>query len=107
MGVLRHETFGKGEIILREAESVSVVPKEAVQWDGSCFVVFVRDKNYFDEDQPKVFHTRTVRPGVTKDDKTEIIVGVLPGEIVATKGSGVLRSQILKNNLGAGCTCGH
>jgi multidrug efflux pump subunit AcrA (membrane-fusion protein) len=106
-GLLRHETFGKGDIILRKAETVSVVPKEAVQWDGSCFVVFVRDKNYFDKDQPKVFHTRTVRPGVTEDGKTEIIVGVLPGEIVATKGSGVLRSQILKNNLGAGCTCGH
>jgi len=106
-GLLRHETFGKGEIILRKTQAANIVPKEAVQWDGSCFVVFVRDKNYFDEGQPKVFHTRTVRPGVTKDGKTEIIVGVLPGEVVATKGSGVLRSQILKNNLGAGCTCGH
>ncbi len=106
-GLMRHETFGKGEIVLRKAEQVSVVPKDAVQWDGSCHVVFVRDKNYFDKDQPKVFHTRTVRPGVTEDGKTEIIVGVFPGEIVATKGSGVLRSQILKNNLGAGCTCGH
>jgi multidrug efflux pump subunit AcrA (membrane-fusion protein) len=106
-GVLRDETFGQGEIILRTDPSAIVVPKDAVQWDGSCYVVFVRDRDYFDKTSPKVFHTRTVRPGVTKDGHTEIIVGVLPGEIVATKGSGVLRSQILKNNLGAGCTCGH
>ena len=105
--LLRDETFGQGEIILRRGVSVTVVPQDAVQWDGSCFVVFVRDRNYFDKESPKVFHTRTVRPGVTKDGRTEIIVGVLPGEIVATKGSGVLRSQILKNNLGVGCTCGH
>ncbi|MCA9077748.1 MAG: efflux RND transporter periplasmic adaptor subunit [Planctomycetaceae bacterium] len=103
---LRNETFGMGRIILREAPDAVAVPKESVQWDGSCFVVFVRDRNYFDEDQPKIFHTRSVRPGVTADGYTEIIAGVLPGEVVVTTGSAVLRSQILKNNLGAGCTCG-
>ena len=106
-GEYRNQTFGSGEIILREASHAVVVPKEAVQWDGSCFVVFVRDKNYFSEDHPKLFHTRSVRPGVTKDGQTEIIAGVLRGEVVATEGSSVLRAQILKNNLGAGCTCGH
>lgn len=107
LGQYRNETFGSGEVILREAEDAVVVPSEAVQWDGSCFVVFVRDVNYFKEGHPKLFHTRSVRPGVTRDGRTEIIAGLLPGEIVATKGSSVLRSQILKNNLGAGCTCGH
>ncbi len=103
---LRNETFGTGQIVLRQAAEAVVVPSEAVQWDGSCYVVFVRDKNYFAEDHPKLFHTRSVRPGVTRDGTTEIIAGLLPGEVVATKGSSVLRSQILKNNLGAGCTCG-
>lgn len=107
VGQYRNETFGSGEVILREAEDAVVVPSEAVQWDGSCFVVFVRDLNYFKEGHPKLFHTRSVRPGVTSNGRTEIIAGLLPGEIVATKGSSVLRSQILKNNLGAGCTCGH
>ncbi len=106
-GTLRNETFGTGQIILREAPQAVVVPAGAVEWDGSCFVVFVRDRNYFDEDHPKIFHTRSVRPGVTSDGYTEIMAGVLPGEVVVTVGSSVLRSQILKNNLGAGCTCGH
>ena len=38
-----------------------------------------------------------------KDDRnTEIIAGVLPGEVVATRGSGTLRAELLKNNLGEG-----
>jgi RND family efflux transporter MFP subunit len=106
-GKLRNETFGLGRIILRDVPDAIVVPSESIHWDNSCFVVFVRDRDYFQKDHPKIFHTRTVRPGVTQNDFTEIIAGVLPGEVVATKGSSVLRSQILKNNLGAGCTCAH
>ena len=32
------------------------MPNEAVQSDGCCQVVFVRDKNYLKADAPKVFH---------------------------------------------------
>jgi len=53
-----------------------------------------------------VFHIRTVRLGAKAEKFTEIIAGVLPGEVVATKGSDVLRAELLKNNLGEGCTCG-
>ena len=106
-GRLRDETFGTGEIILREEHGAIVVPNAAVNWEGCCHVVFVRDKGYFDrEDSPKVFHIRTVRLGAKTEKYTEIIAGVLPGEVVATKGSDVLRAELLKNNLGEGCTCG-
>lgn len=101
-GKLRSGTFGAGRIVLREDPKAIAVPSEAVHWDGSCNVVFVRDKNFFKEDSPKVFHTRTVRPGAKDQGYTEIIVGVLPGEVVAAQGSGVLRGELLKNNLGAG-----
>jgi multidrug efflux pump subunit AcrA (membrane-fusion protein) len=105
-GRLRDETFGTGQIILREEPAGIVVPTEAVHWEGCCQMVFVRDKHYFDSpESPKVFHVRTVRAGASKDKFTEIIVGVLPGEVVATKGSDVIRAQLLKNNLGEGCTC--
>ena len=49
-----------------------------------------------------MFHVRKVRPGARDDTNVEIIAGVLPGEVVATKGSGVLRAELLKNNLGGG-----
>lgn len=105
-GLLRSETFGAGRIILREEPQAIVVPNEAVHWEGCCHVVFVRDQGYFDKpDSPKVFHVREVRPGPKNENYTEVIAGVLPGEVVATKGSDVLRAQLLKNNLGEGC-CG-
>jgi cobalt-zinc-cadmium efflux system membrane fusion protein len=102
-GQLRDGTFGAGKVILRHEEQAVVVPSEAVQWEGDCHVVFVRDKHYLEPGAPKVFHTRTVRPGA-KDGggHTEIIAGVLPGELVVSKGSSVLRSELLKNNLGEG-----
>jgi multidrug efflux pump subunit AcrA (membrane-fusion protein) len=106
-GQLRDETFGSGQIILREEQDAIVVPNKAVHWEGCCHVVFVRDKGYFDrEDSPKVFHIRTVRLGATTEKHTEVIAGVLPNEVVATNGSDVLRAELLKNNLGEGCTCG-
>lgn len=101
-GQLRNETFGAGEIVLRDDPQAILVPSLAVHWEGCCHVVFVRDKDFLKEDSYKVFHTRSVRPGITMGDQTEIIAGLLPGEVVATKGSGVMRAELLKGNLGEG-----
>jgi cobalt-zinc-cadmium efflux system membrane fusion protein len=101
-GRLRANTFGQGQIILREEKNAVVVPNEAIHWEGDCHIVFVRDKNFLHEGAPKVFHVRTVRIGVRDGQNTEIIAGVLPGEVVATRGSGILLAELLKNNLGAG-----
>ena len=103
-GSLRDETFGTGRVILREEAEAIVVPENAVHWEGCCHVAFVRDKGYFNSpESPKLFHVRSVRIGATNGEFTEIIAGLLPGEVVVTKGSDVLRAQLLKNNLGAGC----
>lgn len=104
-GRLRANTFGTGRIVLREEPSAVVVPSEAVHWDGCCNVVFVRDKNFFKEGAPKFFHIRKVRLGVKDGETTEVIVGLLSGEVIASKNSVVLEAQLLKSNLGAGCGC--
>lgn len=105
-GRLRNETFGTGDVVLREEPAAIVIPKGSSHWEGCCQVVFVRNKHYFDSpDSPKVFHVRSVRLGASNEDYTEVISGVLPGEIIATAGSDVLKAQLLKNNLGAGCDC--
>lgn len=101
-GDLRDESFGGGRIVLREDDDAIVAPVDAVHWEGCCHVAFVRDKNYLADGSYKVFHTRMVRPGVTNGDLTEVIAGLLPGEVVVTEGSGVLRAELLKGNLGAG-----
>lgn len=100
-GNLRASTFGAGRIVLRE-ETAVVAPREALHWEGCCHVVFVRDKDYLDKGARKVFHVRKVVPGARDDKTVEIVSGLLPGEVVAVKGSSVLRSELLKNDLGAG-----
>jgi membrane fusion protein, heavy metal efflux system len=104
-GRLKANTFGTGRIVLRTEPNAVVVPSEAVHWDGSCFVVFVRDKNYLEPKAPKFFHVRCVRPGVKQAESTEIIAGLLPGEVIATRNSEVLEAQLLKGSLGPGCGC--
>ena len=101
-GRLWANTFGVGKVILREESQAVVVPNGAVHWEGDCHVVFVRDKDFLKPGAPKVFHTRTVRPGAKDERNTEIIAGVLPGELVATRGSGTLRAELLRGNLGEG-----
>ncbi|MCC7336040.1 MAG: efflux RND transporter periplasmic adaptor subunit [Pirellulaceae bacterium] len=105
-GRLRNETFGTGEVVLRNEFDAIVIPTGASHWEGCCQIVFVRDKNYFDSPESyKVFHVRSVRLGDVNGNQTEVLSGVLPGEVIATAGSDVLRAQLLKNNLGAGCDC--
>ena len=93
-GKLRANTFGTGRIILREEPKAIVVPSESVHWEGDCFVVFVQDRNYAKEGPTKVFHTRVVRVGMRDEKMTEIIAGLLPGEVVASTGSEILRAGV-------------
>lgn len=107
-GRLRNDTFGTAEIVLRDEPEAIVVPREAVQWEGCCFVVFVRDRHFFDgPDAPKVFHVRPVRLGARNGPLVEVAAGLWLGEVVAAQGSEVLRGELLKNALGEGCAEGH
>jgi cobalt-zinc-cadmium efflux system membrane fusion protein len=104
-GRLRANTFGHGRIVLRQEPDATVIPTQAVHWDGCCNIAFVRDRDFLKPDAPKFFHIRKVRLGVKDGDWTEIIAGLVPGEVIASKNSVVLESQLLKSNLGAGCGC--
>lgn len=99
-------TFGTAQVVLREEPKAVVVPSDAIHWEGDCNVVFVQDKDFAKPGSLKVFHVRSVRPGATDATSagpvTEIVAGLLPGEMVATTNSGILRTELLKNNLGAG-----
>ncbi len=96
-GALRAHSFGRAQIVVRTSPQAVAVPTEAVQWEGCCFVVFVRVGE-------AIFQTRKVRLGAKDSAYTEVLGGLAPGEIVATTGSHVLKSEILKSSLGAGCT---
>jgi cobalt-zinc-cadmium efflux system membrane fusion protein len=104
-GTLRDKTFGAGRIVIREEPSAVVVPLEAVQATTDSLYVFVRDKNFLKPNAPKVFHVRQVRVGARNEEFAEILAGVLPGEIVATRGSAVILAQLLRGSMGAACGC--
>lgn len=99
-------TPGMAEITVSEEPGVIVVPASAVHWEGDCFVVFVRDRD-FDRLPYKVFHVRKVRVGrktvLDGRDMLEVVAGVLPGELVATTNSFILRGALLEDRLGAAC----
>jgi cobalt-zinc-cadmium efflux system membrane fusion protein len=99
-GQLRANTFGTGRIILRHEDKAVVVPGEAIQWDGKCHIVFVLDKRSRDKGAPTVFHVRTVRLGARNGPHIEIIAGLLPGEMIATTNSGLLRQELFKDHAG-------
>lgn len=105
-GSLVANTYGTGRVILREEAKAIVVPNEAVHWDGCCHIVFVRDRDYL-KSEFKVFHVRKVRIGIRGEKTTEVIAGVLPGELVVTKGSGLMLNELLRSELGEGCACCH
>lgn len=96
-GALRAHSFGRARIFVRTTPNAVAVPNEAIQWEGCCYVVFVRISE-------TIFQTRKVRLGARDPAYTEVVVGLVPAEVVATTGSHVLKSELLKSSLGAGCT---
>ncbi len=96
-GLLRANMFGKATIVIHDSkETVVVVSKESVQWEGCCNVVFIRHTD-------TLYETRKVRLGLEKRDIYVVEDGLEGGESVVTTGSFLLKTEILKGNIGAGC----
>ena len=85
--LLRANTFGKGRVRVREKPSALVVPNLAVQWDEGKYLVFVQIAD-------DTFEARPVELGTVTDKSTEIVAGLQPGDVIATIGSHVLKSEI-------------
>lgn len=96
-GLLRAHMFGQASTLVHQNENVIVVPKAAVQWEGCCHVVFVQLRD-------DLYAPRKVRLGYEGRDFYEVKVGLLEGEPVVTQGSFLLKTEILKSSIGAGCT---
>ena len=89
-GQLRAGGFGTGRVVVAERPDALAVPTAAVQWNGSGALVFVRQADGLS------FKPRPVRTGLNDGSYTELAEGVRPGEIVATQGSHVLKSELFE-----------
>ena len=75
-----------------------MVPKDAVQWEGCCNVVFVKET--IDRYRP--------RKVVIEDGEGpyyQVVDGLLQGEEVVVDGAFLLKTELKKSSIGAGC-CG-
>jgi cobalt-zinc-cadmium efflux system membrane fusion protein len=108
MGKVRIETHPNGsplkahqfvhvQIATGASEESVIVPQEAVQWEGCCNVVFVsetRDR----------FRPRKVKVEYSNGEGYAVS-GLKPGEKIVTHGSYMLKTELMKSSIGAGC-CG-
>jgi len=93
--LLRAQMFGSAEIVVSPAEPKLLVPKEAVQNDGDCNLVFVSPLD-------SVFQARAVELGAAYGNGYEVRGGIAPGERVVTVGSFLLKTEVLRGQIGAG-----
>ncbi|HPC10916.1 MAG TPA: efflux RND transporter periplasmic adaptor subunit [candidate division Zixibacteria bacterium] len=90
--------FGRVTIARTGHRRVALVPRDAVQWEGCCNVVFVREAA--DRYRPrKVEFTDGAGPYY------QVLRGLEPGEEVVVDGAFLLKTELKKASIGAGC-CG-
>jgi len=93
---LRAGSFIRGTIEIAPPKRAILVPRDAVQRAQEHDLVFVRTAaGEYDPVQ--------VVLGARDGDSVEIVEGLAPGVAVVTTGAFVLKTEILKDSIGAGC----
>ena len=95
-GLLKANMFGRAQIAVHGRQPLVVVPKSAVQWDGCCNIAFVGLSE-------TLYEPRKLRLGCDAGDYYEVHDGLADGEHVVTQGSYLLKTEIMKSSIGAGC----
>jgi len=95
-GLLRAGMYGIGVIETDAPSQALVVPKAAVQWHQRQPVVFVKRGE-------TLFEPRRIVLGRKAGPFWEVVEGLQPGEPVVTTGSFLLKTELMKGSIGAGC----
>jgi cobalt-zinc-cadmium efflux system membrane fusion protein len=96
-GRLRANQFGHAEIRIGSEHKAVVVPKAAVQRKDNVDLVFLPEGD-------RVFRPQRVvtRPS-GRSEMIEVTWGLKPGQKVVSKGAFLLKTEIMKGAIGAGC----
>ncbi len=95
-GKLRAHQFARAEIEVAPAKAGVIVPKDAVQRFNDGAVVFVRTGE-------GKYEPRAVEIGRRDGDVVQVRGELKPGEPVVTTGAFVLKTELNKDGIGAGC----
>ncbi len=94
-GLLRARMFGRAELTVKPPGPRLLVPRDAVQNDGDCHLVFVSPST-------DAFQARKVELGTIYEAGCEILAGLVAGDRVATTGSFLLKTEVMRGQIGAG-----
>jgi membrane fusion protein, heavy metal efflux system len=97
-GLLRANMFGRARINAGDNRHAITVPKEAVQWEGCCNIAFIRA-----DTEGMTFRPARLVLGFDAGDRYEVTSGLSPGDTIVTRGSYILKNEVLKDAVGAGC----
>lgn len=95
-GRLKAGTFVRAKIQVAAEHDALLVPRDAVQKAEGRLLVFVRKA-------ADLFQPVTVQLGSADGDDVEVTSGLAAGEEVVTSGAFWLKTEILKDSIGAGC----
>lgn len=95
-GELRENMFGHARILVGDARLVIPVPRSSVQKVKEITLAFIRRSE-------SEFETRRIQVGQSDEDTIEIVKGLEVGDDVVTTGSFLLKTETLKDSIGAGC----
>ncbi len=96
-GMLRAHQFGKARIEVGTPHTAITVAKRAVQKYENVDLVFVTEA-------PGVYRPQRIRARpVGRGESLEVSWGLKPGQQVVTDGSYLLKTEIMKGSIGAGC----
>lgn len=94
---LKPGLFGTISILAKgDAPPRAIVPAAAVQRSKEGDIVFVPG------DEPGEFKSVPVAVGTKRDGQAEIVSGLAPGDLVVVSGAFVLKSELMKSELGDG-----
>ena len=97
-GALAAHQFGRLTLPEHSDSTTFAVPRDAVQWEGCCNVVFVQEAP--DRYSPHKVTLARGEPGYYT-----VTSGIRRGDMVVVQGSYLLKTELRKGSLGAGC-CG-
>lgn len=94
---LRAHQFGEATIQVGSEHKAVVVPKEAVQRKDGVDLVFIPEGEGVYRPQ------RVTTKATDRNDVLEVTWGLKPGQTVVSKGAFLLKTEIMKGAIGAGC----
>ena len=93
---LRPGMFCQGRILVSTDEDVLAIPRGALLSDEGVDFVFTHMKDDY-------FLRVNVTRGREFAEGIEILKGLTPGQVIVTEGAFILKSDVLKSKMGAGC----